>query len=42
MPEEMQAEVVAAAREACKKHHDSHAEFKYYKGMAIYVKTHLD
>ena len=40
MSEEDQETVVAAAREACKKHHDG--EFKYYKTMAIYIKEQLD
>ena len=40
MPEEFQADVVATAREACKKHHDG--ELRYYKHMAIYVKEQLD
>ena len=40
MPEEIQADVVATAREACKKHHDG--ELRYYKHMAIYVKEQLD
>ena len=40
MPEELQEQVVGAAREACKKHHDG--ELKYYKTMAIYVKEQLD
>ena len=40
MSEEDQEVCVAAAREACKKHHDG--EFKYYKTMAIYIKEQLD
>ena len=40
MEEDMQEIVIAAAREACKKHHDG--ELKYYKTMAIYVKEQLD
>ena len=40
MSEETQASVVATCKEACKMQHDG--EFKYYKDMAIYVKTKLD
>ena len=40
MTEELQTDIVSTCKEACKMQHDG--EFKYYKDMAIYVKTQLD
>ena len=40
MAEETQVEVVSICKEAYKMQHDG--DFKYYKDMAIYVKTQLD
>ena len=42
MSEETQTEVVSTCKEACKMQHDGDANCKYYKDMAIYVKTQLD